>query len=718
MVRIARALSALIITAALTLVVGVPAPVAQREARAASPAASVQRAGSFPSGTVAGQVTDAGGPVGGAVVELVSDHHGYGGTGTTNPDGTFSIATSPGTYTASAVPPEGSSDGAFTGGPVNVTVNQTTPLNPVLPPAPAAGSFSGVATYDDGTPGSDLMVDLTPLYAGPARPEYSHLPDIYTGADGHWKSGQIPAGGYRVSFQARTPSVTTNVGHTYVVVVGGQDSELSATVSGARSTIPAPGTLSGTVRASGIPAAFARINLVPQTGNYPGASATTDLAGHFSVDAPAGPYRVTVSPNQFGADLIYDATSVETSIEISRGATAHADFDLPPLPQPSGVAAHDAQRYVDLLNEERARWGLPGGISLNTTWADGCAAHDNYLALNNVLQHPESPSAKGYSAVGNWAGTHAILSEGSGWTAAANPWEDAPYHLAQLMQPDIVTTGIDGSSGYFCMTTWPGMLGHVSPVGTVYTYPGDGTTDFPPAENAREIPGVPGDTVGLPQGTLAGRELFVYQDVPPEASGCTGGCNGVYTPALQSASLAGPDGPVAIKVVDAGGFSPADIIIPVKPLAANTRYTATVTLPGVDAQPLAGMPGRPSVTHSWSFTTGPANPSGRWPGSCTGCGGSDDSPHPAPNPRPHSNGRRPTLKVRRVGRNRARVTGRNFEPRRRIVLITAHTRRRHVMANASGAFRVLVRLSTRRLQVRAKQGHRTAITYLPARRRA
>jgi hypothetical protein len=117
----------------------------------------------------------------------------------------------------------------------------------------------------------------------------------------------------------------------------------------------------------------------------------------------------------------------------------------------------------------------------------------------------------------------------------------------------------------------------------------------------------------VPEGTIAGSELFVYEE-----TGGVGACSSFIctplivsgAPTVESASLVGPSGPVALRWVDGstpevGSYLSGAVLIPVKPLAANASYSAAVSL-----APYDGLPG---VTHRWTFTTGPPNPSGEWP---------------------------------------------------------------------------------------------------------
>jgi len=251
-----------------------------------------------------------------------------------------------------------------------------------------------------------------------------------------------------------------------------------------------------------------------------------------------------------------------------------------------------AQTALSYLNSQRAAVALPAGIVESPTWSQDCALHNTYEMQNGgQLTHQEDPSAPGYTEGGAWAGAHSILSAGSDWASGTtNPWEDAPIHLDQLFTPSLAVIGIDDTNGFVCATTWPGMTRPAGSTDTISTYPGDGVQNIPGAENASESPFVPGDFVGIPGGTTAGRELFAYLD--------QAGKQGPAQVTITAASLTGPNGPVEVRWVDnstqtIGPYLTGGIILPVAPLAPGATYQATVSI----------QDGSGTLTHAWSFTT-------------------------------------------------------------------------------------------------------------------
>jgi hypothetical protein len=504
--------------------------------------------------------------------------------------------------------------------------------------AHAEASLSGAVSYPDGSPAAGVEVDVDP--ASPTPGQSYPTRQAITDPDGHWTFSPLPAGSYQILYEV---VLGTGGNETEAVeqVVLGEDQQASTTTTLSGPEGPGVATLTGTVlSATGLPAGGATLSFSSASGGtpLPGSSSSVNANGTFTVLLPAGSYGLAISRDFSGSFSEADNAgpeSLTTNIDIPAGETTTVSYTLPPptpLAIPAGISASRTAQDLEYLNAERARWGLPAGVTANSTWSQACAAHDAYLADNNLLEHPENESLPGYSPGGNWAGTHSILAEGGNWTAQANPWEDAPIHLDQLYTADLYTVGIDESRGYSCTTTWPGIGPPASPVGTVITYPGNGTSGLPPAEDAAELPFVPGNFVGVPAGTVAGRELFVYEEQSPLMGPCSGFCL-ARAPTITSASLTSVSGAAEVKWVDGstnevGGYLTGAIIIPVKPLAANTTYKAGVTL---EANLLYGVA---EVAHEWTFTTGPPNPSGLWPWSSYYGSNNTASPRSLLRPRP------------------------------------------------------------------------------------
>jgi hypothetical protein len=477
----------------------------------------------------------------------------------------------------------------------------------------SGGSLSGTAIYSDMSPASRVLAFVIPANVTGSVQPYETL----TNAQGEWSLSSIPPGEYRVDMIVVPASGTHETRSSQTVnLAEGQSIALGAinvgapTVSEAktqaevRAELAEVGTITVMVKtAEGKPAAGAMLSIQDATG---GSTSGVPPSGVVSVTVRPGPATLSVTDTPPDS-----ATQVSASAQatVVANVTTSVTLTLPPsspLALPAGITAHNSERDLSYLNAERARWGLPSGLTLNPAWSQACAAHDAYLADNKRLEHPEDSSLPGASPGGAWAGLHSILS-GGGWASEANPWENAPIHLDQLYTPDLAVVGIDESRGVACTTTWPGIGPALQPGGTVSTYPGDGTSGFPPSELAGELPFTPNKFVGIREGTITGRDLFVYEE-PGECSVLS--CAGSSAPNLESATLTGPSGRVEVRAVggetgELGSYLTSAIVIPVKPLAPNASYTAEVTL--------AANGALPAETHRWSFHTGPANPSGAWP---------------------------------------------------------------------------------------------------------
>lgn len=249
---------------------------------------------------------------------------------------------------------------------------------------------------------------------------------------------------------------------------------------------------------------------------------------------------------------------------------------------PAAHAATGSAAQIAALNAQRADNGIPAGIVEVPAWSEGCRRHMAYIAANGgTLTHEESPSAPGYTHEGAQAGRHSVLTPlADAFNAHGNAFEFAPLHLMQVLSPALSRMGVWGG----CATTSPGYDRRAARP-ALYTYPGDGATDVYPSMRATEMPFVPGDFVGLPQGTTTGPHIYLLP-------------HGVGYGRITGAVVAGPAGPVQIRAVDnatqglAAYMPPGAIIIPVAPLAAgHYRVTATFT-------PRGGAP----LTRSWGFS--------------------------------------------------------------------------------------------------------------------
>lgn len=319
----------------------------------------------------------------------------------------------------------------------------------------------------------------------------------------------------------------------------------------------------------------------------------TPAAGCFVTYAgPRGNYRLSGLPAaSYELSVLDGARSVDIrKLTIAAGTSAvTVPLSLEPASVPVGTLARHARRDLAWLRAERARDGMPARVVLNPRWSQECAAHDRYEAAGGVLQAPEDPAAPGASVGGAWAGLNSDLAEGR-WTARATPWEQAPIHLLALLAPSLTVTGIDDSGTLQCVITFPGMVRRWSTPDAVSTVPARGATGVPRSELARESPFTPVQFVGLPASRRTGRELFVYLNRT--------GMLGQAPVRITRASLRTHGRRVALRWVDSGtrtvgAYLAGGILIPLRPLAAHTRYRASVTV----------RDGSRTLTHVWRFET-------------------------------------------------------------------------------------------------------------------
>jgi hypothetical protein len=262
------------------------------------------------------------------------------------------------------------------------------------------------------------------------------------------------------------------------------------------------------------------------------------------------------------------------------------------MSSPAGAAAISSAEIVQRLSQQREANGIPGGLVERADWSADCAKHNYYGAQTGELRHSEDPSSPYYSAEGNWAAENSVLASGSSWSQG-NPWEEAPIHLIQMLAPQLSEMGAAENDNHDCATTWPGYK-RPEPTGLIaYSYPGNGVSGVVPTERAAESPSVPGDQVGLPEGTATGRHLLVYLSgvAPSDASDVT-----------VTATLANGASPVDLRVVDStnpeiGAYmpQPSAFLIPAQPLKPQSAYQADVKW---------SMEGAQLFEQRFGFTTG------------------------------------------------------------------------------------------------------------------
>jgi hypothetical protein len=294
--------------------------------------------------------------------------------------------------------------------------------------------------------------------------------------------------------------------------------------------------------------------------------------------------------------------SVRQSPRLRRAAAAAALAALALTAPPADArAALSPARIIAKLNAQRRANAIPASITENPSWSRRCRAHNRYMRFNG-LTHEEIRGRRGYSSGGAWAGHNAALASGSSWRHG-NPWQNAPLHLSQLLNPRLRIAGAMDSSRHSCVTTFAGFDPTFTvPADTVFSFPGDNRS-APYAQRAGELPYTPQSRVGIREGAKTGPYLYVWAFSPPPADvphtfeivGYDENGSAIYADPnagvqaadplqrLVGGSVTGPDGrAVALKVIDdatVDGYlgDGAGILLPVHPLRKRTVYTVTAT---------------------------------------------------------------------------------------------------------------------------------------------
>lgn len=241
---------------------------------------------------------------------------------------------------------------------------------------------------------------------------------------------------------------------------------------------------------------------------------------------------------------------------------------------PAGAAG--TPQIIKLLNTERAANGIPAGIAENAVWNVACQLHDAYEHRYNELSHSETEGKPGYSSAGNLIAQTSVLAQGIFW-GPADPYDNAPFHLFDLLNPRISSTGAADSEGFGCVEIELGTLRPAPAAVTAYSYPGNHRRDVPVSQHAEEMPETPAQAVGLGKKTT-GPNLFVYFDGP-----WTNGSRA----SVSSATMRSSHGSVALRWVDNSSSNllppTGAILVPVAKLQPGTTYKVSVagTVTGV-----------------------------------------------------------------------------------------------------------------------------------------
>jgi hypothetical protein len=236
---------------------------------------------------------------------------------------------------------------------------------------------------------------------------------------------------------------------------------------------------------------------------------------------------------------------------------------------PAAACAATPAQILALLNKQRATNEIPAGIVENPAWTSACLAHDAYEHSNSTLTHLETEGKPGYSSAGSLIAQTSVLAQGIKW-GPGDPYDNAPFHLFDLLNPRISSSGAADSAGFGCVEIERGTLRPPAATVTAYSYPGNHKNGVPSSQRAAEQPESPGQALGLGKRTT-GPNMFVYFDGP--------WTNGSRT-RLTSATISSSHGGVAVRWLDntsSNLLAPTGaILVPVAPLRPATTYRVHV----------------------------------------------------------------------------------------------------------------------------------------------
>lgn len=280
------------------------------------------------------------------------------------------------------------------------------------------------------------------------------------------------------------------------------------------------------------------------------------------------------------------------------------------LTTPQYTAGSAQITAFNMLNQYRAQCGLPA-LQENTLLDQAAQAHAKYMGLNNGITDTEVASNQGFTGVTyqdravaaglpsstfstGASGGATITSNGFTAPAAAQMFVNAllagVYHAAVVAYPS-TTIGFgefetqSTSSGF----TWTNAWQSVSLLVNQSSIFSNGPVTFP----CQGVTGVPYKSTG-------------ESPTPPNVSASGWGTpvvvmgNTTDTIVLQSASITGPSGSVAVQILNSstdpnkalGAFQA--VVYPTSPLSPNTQYSVTLT----------GTVNGTAYSRNFTFTTG------------------------------------------------------------------------------------------------------------------
>jgi len=288
---------------------------------------------------------------------------------------------------------------------------------------------------------------------------------------------------------------------------------------------------------------------------------------------------------------------------------------LPALPAGSTVELNThtaaAGPWLDRFNQWRSNAGV-APVTEDPNMSTGDYDHAQYMVLNDLITHYETPGTPYYSTAGDTAARNSNIYVSSSTstpdTAAIDWWMGAPFHAMGMVDPGLGTTGFGSyrasKSGWDMGAAVNVLQGNPwTSTGFPVFFPGKGTTEPLTNYSGNEFPdplqACPGYSmpVGLPLFLELGRNMST-------SAGAAHTLTGNGTP-LAHCVIDSSNSAVGSYLADRG----AVVVIPQQPLQQGVKYVVALTVNG--------------APYTWSFTVGPFV-------TCTSVSAASDKTSPQP----------------------------------------------------------------------------------------
>jgi uncharacterized protein YkwD len=288
--------------------------------------------------------------------------------------------------------------------------------------------------------------------------------------------------------------------------------------------------------------------------------------------------KTDLAPGSYNAKLVitfqgYQTKSIDWSFSILEGAGTL-----------STSSSQEQRIGLQAINDYRMLLGLPP-VVFNNALNTAAQKHANYLAVNridpvntSVSLHDEHPSKAAYIGSTlvermNYVGygksaAEDVAYKNSSLVEAIDSLFDAPYHRGPFLNPDMIEVGVAREGNYHVI-----QFGFKEPSGTQLTIsPSDGDVFVPTSFDGHETP----DPIRMHKQTS-------YPVGYPLMATVTG--PGLTKVSIQAASLKDESGKnielLHNQEANDDHLDNEVILLPAKPLSADTVYQASLKLTGV-----------------------------------------------------------------------------------------------------------------------------------------